>query len=157
MHPLMIAARLTVRDAGGAKQVAPHLDKSHETLTKELDPNFPGGKLGLIDAATIVQATGDRRILQAFAEECRCAVFPLPELAADVDDDTMHHISQMVTDFSVTLRDVSAAVADGRVNDNELDDAVRDWLKLNAAWHRLYAHMIRLNERSGPTELRAVA
>lgn len=156
-HPIMIAARLTVRDAGGAAKVAEHLGKSGHTLTKELDPNFVGGKLGLLDALTIVQATRDLRILQAFADECGCAVMPLPQLAGEVDDDTMRHVGTLVTEFGDVLRDVGAATADGRVTDNEMERVQRQALELQAALMRLLSHVARMNERTRPAPLRAVA
>lgn len=163
IHPVLMAARATVQTWGGNDEVAGKLlrnargePKSGNTLQAELDPNKRDAKLGLLDAVTLVSATGDRRILEAFAEECGCTVLQLPDMSIN-DGDTLKHVSKLVAEFGDVLRDVSEATADGSVSDNELQTIHTQSLELIGALHALQAHCTRLNERAKPAALRAVA
>lgn len=155
MHPLLIAARLVVRDMGGADQAARHLGKSGSTLAHEIDPNYPSAKLGLLDAATLSAAASDARIASAFAAECGGVYLQLPQAASEADDDTMRHITALVGEFGDVLREVSSAAADGCVTDNELDRVQREAVEVIAGLQRLLVHLAQRNQAAKPLLRRA--
>lgn len=153
MDPL-IAARLVVRDAGGADSIAPHLGKSADTLRHELNPNDRTAKLGLQDAVTITQVAKDLRILTAFASECGAMVVPLPAVA-DNGDGSVEAVAKLAREFGDYLSKVSEAVSDGRVTDNELQRCERELGEMVQAAQQLQALIAALNRAAKPQALRA--
>jgi hypothetical protein len=118
MNPID-AARLVVRDyPGGAASLAPRLGKAASSLSHEVDPNFRGAKLGLEDAVTITQLTGDMRILAAFAAECGFSLLPLPDAAVSTSC-AITAVASVMHETADVLRTVSATMADGVVTPNE--------------------------------------
>jgi hypothetical protein len=162
MHPLLTAARLLVRDMGGAEDAAKHLGKRGSSLNHELDPNYEGAKFGLLDAATLTQAAlaeGVRdaaRIATAFAAECGGTFLPLPQ-SAQTHDDTLRHVSELVTAFGQALAEVTKAVEDGKVNDNELATVQAESLQVIGALQRLVVHLGQLNAAGKPAHIRRAA
>lgn len=146
MHPVMIAARLLVRDMGSADVAAPHLGKSASTLSHELDPNYKGAKLGLLDALTLTQASGDDRIATAFAAACGGVFLKLPQDGSQAGDDTVQHVTRVVGEFGDVLREVSGSTADGQVSDNELVRVQAEALEAIGALQRMLAHLAQLNQ-----------
>lgn len=158
MHPLLIAARLLVRDMGGADEAAKHLGKSGTTLSHELNPNDRTAKLGLLDAATLTQASGNHLLATAFAAECGGVFLPLPDLAvAAGGQDTLGKVSKLVTEFGDVLREVASRTADGVVCDNDLAVLQAECLQLMSAQQDMLVHLARLNQAGKPPMLRAVA
>lgn len=142
MDPL-IAARLTVRDHGGAGVIAPQLGKSQSSLSHELDPHCRGAKLSLLDAVSIAQLTGDARIPTAFAAECGGMFVPLPTVPADDPDTqaTMAHLGRVSSEFGDLVSTTAGRIADGSVSDNDLAAIEREYADLVVAGQRLLTHL----------------
>lgn len=133
------AARLVVRDyPGGAASLAPRIGKAAGSLSHEIDPNFRGAKLGLEDAVTITQLTGDMRVLAAFAAECGYSLLPLPDATVSTSC-AITAVASVMHEAGDVLRAVSATVADGVVTQNEkascrreIGEAIRALMQVDA-------------------------
>lgn len=158
MHPLLIAAKLTVRNMGGAELAARHLGKSPSTLAHELDPNCAHAKFGLLDAATLVEASGDTRIAAAFAAECGGMFLLLPRVDdSAAGEDTSRLFAKLAAEFGDVLTAAGAAVADGRVTDRELGEVQKQGLELMGALQSLMVHLGQRNQAAKGPALQAVA
>lgn len=147
-HPLLIAARLVVRDMGGAERAAEHIGASESALRHQLNPNDRANKLGLLDAATLSNASGDTRIAEAFAHECGGVFIAMPQVpgASATGPTTMEHAGKLATELGELLASAAAAVRDGDVKDSELREVMAKGVDMMAAWQGLMVHMGQLNE-----------
>lgn len=150
-HPLLIAARLVVRDMGGAERAALHLGKGESTLRHELNPNDAKNKLGLLDAATLSQASRDSRIAEAFAAECGGVFIALARSEDTPEGDTtMEYAGRLATELGELLTSAAKAVSDGTVTDDELRAVMAKGVTMASAWQDLMVHMGRLNQAGKP-------
>lgn len=146
-HPLLIAARLVVRDMGGAERAAEHIGASESALRHQLNPNDRANKLGLLDAATLSAASGDTRIAEAFAAECGGVFIAMPQATvATGGPTTMEHAGKLATELGELLASTAEAVRDGEVKDSELREVMAKGVDMMTAWQSLMVHMGRLNE-----------
>ncbi|EYC51714.1 hypothetical protein AZ34_11960 [Hylemonella gracilis str. Niagara R] len=147
-----VAANVVHDYPGGAVSLAPRVGKNPTTLAHEL--NGTGvAKLGLMDAERIVQATGDLRILEAFALNCRQMLVPLPDLPADpVVDESISRLAVAAREFGDYCREVAVSLADGQVSDNELARIDREAGELIASLHGVRAAVAQINLRGKPAE-----
>ena len=151
MNPL-VAARLAVRDHGGAAAVAPLIGKAASSLCHELDVRVRTAKLGLLDAISIAQVTGDNRIPTAVAAECGGLFLPLPTMPAD-DPDTnasLEHIGRLSKEFGELVSTTASRIADGAVSDNDLIAIEAEYADLVVAGQRLLAHLRARNLAEKP-------
>lgn len=152
-HPLLIAAQHVVRKMGGNDIAARHLGKSVHTMRHELQEDYDGAKLGLLDACMLSQAAADTRIAAAFAMECGGTFVPLPDLPEEGDGaDTMRHVSTLVKEFGDVLSEVSSRAADGDISDNDLAALQRESLEMMAALQGLMSHLTHRNAAGKPRE-----
>jgi hypothetical protein len=157
MKTLLLAARAVVQEMGGVKAVAQALGCNATTLAHELDPNYEGAKLGVDRALQIDQLHGEGRIATAFASASGGVFMPLPKAAGGAGDDTLQHVSRLVSEFGDVLREVSSSTADGRITDNELQQFLAEALQVQGALNALIAHLSRLNQAAKPQHLQRVA
>ena len=105
----------------GAASLAPRLGKSPTTLCHEVKPP-PGSmaKFGLVDAVKATDLTEDFRILHAFAEAVnhRCVKVTIPEV--DSHQDLLGAMSTFAKETAEALLAMHAAIADGRISENEI-------------------------------------
>lgn len=155
---LLDAAYHTVHDyPGGPDALAQRLGKHATTLRHEVRP--PAGstaKLGLQTARTIMEFSGDHRILHALATEMGQFCIPLPALP-EGNEGSADELSRLAREFSDVVGAVATAMADGRVTDNELRMLERQSGELVAAVQRMLRHFSQLNAASKPIALRTVA
>lgn len=154
------AAYHTVHDyAGGSASLAPRLGKNPGTLSHEVKPPKDStAKLGLIDAIKIMAMTGDHRMLHATAAELGHLCVPMPT-AEQVGETSAEHLSRIAREFADVLGEVSTAMGDGRVSDNELRRIERQWSELVAAGQLMLRHFTAMNHAARPEEglkLRAI-
>lgn len=144
---VMTAAYHLVHDyPGGPESLAPRLDKSPSTLGHECKPGYPGAKLGLVTAVRMSVLAQDRRILNAFAAEMGCVVVPtsapaLPDLQA------LMALGALASAFAEVVQEATAAMADGRVSDNELHRLEREGGDLLVALQGVL-HVARANNQA---------
>jgi hypothetical protein len=123
---LLDTVRRQVRNyPGGIDVVALRLGKSVSTLEKELR-GAPGFKLGAEDAAEIsamcmeVRSEHAGAYATALAARMNCMLVPMP-LEAEVRDSECYRAACEVSRQAAShLSEVLAALADGRITDNEL-------------------------------------
>lgn len=158
---------MNVRDAayhlvhdypGGAEALAPRLGKRANSLSAEVAPNpvlgshgRPAAKLGLLEALTIMQMSSDHRVLHAMAAELGYLNIPLPRLV-DEDDDSdattaALRLGELAREFAEVMGAAVAALADGRLTDNELRRVETEWGHLVAHGQQLLALFVSMNQQ----------
>ena len=147
------AARLVARDyPGGAAALAPRLGKSPSTLQKEI-LGAAGYKLGLADAVTITQLSGDRRIANAFAEEVGGVLMLLPD-PAQAGGCALQAIGAVTRELGDYVGRVSEALSDGSVSDHELLACDAELAELILAAQRLQLLVRARNDAAKPAHER---
>lgn len=118
MNEIDAAYNLVHDYPGGADSLGPRVAKNPITLCHEV-AEVGTAKFGLKTAVKVSVASGDKRILEAFAAKMGCWVLPLP-LALQLDDDgCMVRLSDILRDSSDLVRESVADLADRKINDNE--------------------------------------
>lgn len=145
------AAYHTVHDyPGGVAELASRLGKHVTTLNHEVRPPVhSSAKLGLLDAAKVMDFADDNRILDALAAARGCMVVPLPRLAVE-DGASFEHVARIAREFAEFMAEVATDMADGRISDNELARIEREFGELVATGQRLLAHCQALNAAGKP-------
>jgi len=138
---------------GGAKAVAPRIEKRPSSLNHEL-VGRGSAKFGLVDAVKVTQLYNDLRILNAFAAECGCLVLPMVELEAGEADDVMLSMADMAREFSELVANAIQAKADNKVTANELARLKRDWAELVSHGQRFISGMSKQHEAGKPVPVR---
>lgn len=105
---------------GSVASLAPRLDKSPTQLSHEVSKTG-AAKLGLETAAHITDMTGDDRILIAWAARRGYMLLPAPDAVELGGDRVMEALSRFLSESADVVQEVSASLADGTVNRNELD------------------------------------
>lgn len=147
---LLLAAYHTVHDyRGGASTLGTLLGKAGGTLSHEVcPPEGSKAKLGLLDAAKIVEISRDQRIAHAFAARCGGMFVPLAGL--DVDAPDMAQIAEVAREFADVMAEAAKGLADGTVTDNELGRIEREWGELVQRGGQMLAHFRALNAAGKP-------
>lgn len=129
---------------GGAAALGLRMGKSN--LSGEVNPNVKTAKLGLEDAVRVMLLADDYRILYAMAADCRhFPPVPMPDgLSLDATP-CMQTLSETAKEFSDVVSTVAAGLADGRVTDNDLADALREWSELIVKGQVLMQQLAALN------------
>lgn len=135
MDVLTAAYNVVTDYPGGAQALAPQMGKSASTLSHELNRNYPGAKLGLLDAVKLTVLTGDRRILEAFDEACKGPV-RVEQLTGGA---AFAAISRMANEFGELVQVTSTAWVDGNISGTELDRLERETGELIGACKYLLA------------------
>lgn len=144
MDAVLYAACNTAEDfPGGTSAIAAAIGKNKFSLMHELS-GTGSAKLGLVDAVKIMKRAKDLRIGHAIAAEVGCMLLPLPEALLVEGDDTMRDLASVTKEFSDVMHQVSASAADGRISDNEMARAEREWAELMAAGVQM---MVRLRAK----------
>ncbi len=147
MSPLDAAYNVVHDYPGGSIALAPRIDKSSTTLSHELTQTG-SSKLGLMTALKITQLTGDMRILNAFASNCKCMVIQLPDEGMEVN--SYQQLANLAREFSEFVQSVSESVSDGSVTDNELDRVRQELGQLVVAAQKIDSHLASINLNSKP-------
>lgn len=125
------AAYHTAHDfPGGVPALAQRMAVSHNTLTHKVGLNNFTHHLTLREAQTMMDVTGDVRVLHALAAPLG---FVCVNLRADGAATTLEQVMNMAKEFGEVLVSVNVAVADGRVTHNEMQDCERQAAELMAA------------------------
>jgi hypothetical protein len=153
---VMDAARNMAEDyPGGARALALRIDKNPTTFSHELN-GTGDAKLGLVTAVKASKRTGDRRVLNAFADEMGCMVLPLPEALNVEGNDALLLASKLAGEFNDVVQSFVEAVSDGKVTGNEIERLHRQWAELQLAGQAVVRFAEALHESSKPEALRAV-
>jgi hypothetical protein len=155
MDVLHAAMNLVHDHPGGAQDLGPKIGKAGSTLSHEVNPQYPHAKLGLLDALKLSVVSGNRGILNAFAAECGCLVLPMVQNAGG-DGDTLNALGAMAREFGELVAEVSCAMADGRVSDNEMARVETEAGQLMQALQRVVG-VLKASNMAGRPELRVAA
>lgn len=146
MDTMTAAFNLVHGYPGGAVTLAPVLGKNPATLSHEVNPNYPGAKLGLEDAVKLSVWSRDRSIVQAFASQLGCMLLPLPD--ARLNCTSFEAIAAMAKEFGDLVAEVSEAVSDNKVNANELKRVQAEAAQLVACVETTVAHLASMVEKA---------
>lgn len=140
------AAYHTVHDyPGGCASLAPRMGKSPTTLAHEVSGQG-AAKFGLLDAAKLMDMTGDLRILMAMATSAGQMLVPLPTVDVRSSDDCMQRLAGTVQEFGDLCREVAVDLADGTISDNELARIDKECGQLIASVHALRESLAHRNQ-----------
>jgi hypothetical protein len=145
----MAAFRLVRDFPGGAQALAGVVGKSATSLSHEVNPNYPGAKLGLADAVTLSEWTGDRQVLNAFAANMSCMVVPLVAAVPGAEG-AAAYTATLASEFGQLMAACAAGLADGTVTDNERAHIEREGAELMSALQRLLGEVRAINVASKP-------
>lgn len=110
----------------GAVGLAARLDKNPGTFLNELAAGCETAKLGLGTAVAMSLATGDPRILHAFADALGYVAVCRPDPAAEASDSALLDLflsrDSLLGEFGLV---VQQALADGRISAEEMGDIKR--------------------------------
>ncbi len=153
---LLDAARQLVRGyPGRVDAMAQRLGKNPGTLRHEV-AGAPTYKLGAEDLEEMTLLALEVRqpnalvAVATLAANCGQMLVPLPQLAADLDDDCMRQLTEAVKDFGQLCTEVSADLVDGRISDNELARIDADSSQLIARLGLLREALARRNREDKP-------
>lgn len=140
----------------GIQALAKELGFNETTLTQQLN-RTGSAKLGVEDLVLMTQFTGDLRALNAMAAECKCMVLPVPESMTVEGDDAMHLVSKLMAELNDTVQAYVAAMSDGKVTGNEVENIKRQGGELQIALQKLVGHAVSMHQAALPAALRSVA
>jgi hypothetical protein len=125
-NPVALAAYRTVRDfrrggRRGAQALAPMLGKAPGTLSNEVNPDVTTHKLGVEDAVAVMLAAGDFQLADAIEAELGRVATPMPDFADVSDMELLDAWADWHRDTGETAGAIKAALADGRIDRQELD------------------------------------
>jgi len=106
---------------GGAVKLARVTKLNPGTLTNKANPRMPSHELKLSEAVAIQRATGDFRILQAFAAELGFAVVPIESHAGVSDVEVLTAYAKFHSGLGKTSQLISDAFEDGRITRQEFE------------------------------------
>lgn len=154
MDAMLHAACNTCEDfPGGTSAMAGAIGKNKFSLMHELSATG-SAKLGLVDAVKIMKRARDLRIGHAIASEVGCLLLPLPESLLVEGDDTMRDLASVTKEFSDVMQQVSESAADGRISDNEMARAEREWAELMAVGAQMMARLRAKHQAGRPDTVR---
>lgn len=128
----------------GLSKIAVWLRKSECTLRKEANPNDISAKAGFVDVVEATEFTGNLVALNAFAAHVGCIVIKMPDGSSG---DTFRDLSTMAKEFGEMVAEVSSAMGDARITDNELMRVEREAHQLIAAVQTTMLHLAAMNAR----------
>lgn len=121
MNPLQAAREIARSFPGGAAALAKRLKRNSTTFSHELCP--PAGslaKLGLATAIAMTEEANDDRILFAWAVSRGYACVKLEVPDRDRPGNLLSDYAAFARKTSKALADVSGAIEDGRITENEI-------------------------------------
>ncbi len=115
---------------GGVPALAQRMGMSQNTLAHKVSLHNETHHLTLREAVTMQEVSQDKRIAQAM---CAALGGVFLDLGCDRKHTTMEQVMHMAAEFGDVLGSVNAAVADGQVTPNEMQDCERQAAELMAA------------------------
>ncbi len=118
------AAYHTVHDyPGGSESLGPRVDISAAVLRNKVNPNNSTHHLTFSEAQRITAMTGDHRMLQAWAHAEGYLLVKAPAAGADSSDAAvLEQVASMLMDQGQFAASINAALADGDVNQAEMQE-----------------------------------
>jgi hypothetical protein len=153
MTDVVAAAEAAVRAyPGSTKMVAAMMGKNASTLASEL-LEASASKLGLRDAVKISQVTGDKAILNAFAQALNCAVIELDHPLSGADP--MYLLSQFSISFARYVEVCADAASKARPSFNHLQALERRWLAHVALGQEIVTYLRAAYDHGKPESMKA--
>lgn len=136
------AAYHTVHDyPGGSESLGARVDISAAVLRNKVNPNNTTHHLTLAEAQRIAAMTGDHRMLQAWAHAEGYLLVKAPAAGADSSDAAvLEQVASMLMDQGQFAASINAALADGDVNQAEMQE-------IAAAARRFMTSIVNIKQR----------
>ncbi|WP_291329029.1 phage regulatory CII family protein [Desulfovibrio sp. UCD-KL4C] len=119
--------------------------KSHWTLYKELNPEDPGGKMGVLDLVPLMKTCGSTRPLEAIAQQMDMAVIPLPKAgftSKSLEDD----MNRTTKEFGDAVVKFASIMEDGKITPcefAEFDKEVMELISTALFWRNGIKSMVK--------------
>jgi hypothetical protein len=153
------ALLLARRYPNGIEAISQAMGKSPETLRKELT-GAHGYKWGVDDEELMISLCQAAKVADPLAPIAAAALNAgamLVELAtADGENHSLKDLAEAAREFGEFVATYAAAVADGKVNGNELKDIEREAGELMTAMQHCLREARKQHEAAKPAHLRAV-
>lgn len=127
---------------------------SESSLQKKVNARYPGAHCSPEQAMRIMEHTGDHGYFFAQGRRLGYVSLPLPQLADGVDASTVQLMTSSIKEFGELMTEVAADLANGKVNDNEMDRIEKEGLEAIAAIPQMIAHAQQLNAAGKPSSVR---
>lgn len=136
------AAYHTVHDyPGGSESLGPRVDISAAVLRNKVNPNNTTHHLTLAEAQRIAAMTGDHRMLQAWAHAEGYLLVKAPAAGAESSDAAvLEQVASMLMDQGQFAASINAALADGDVNQAEMQE-------ITAAAQKFMTSIVNIKQR----------
>jgi hypothetical protein len=144
---ILDAFHQTVHDApGGCESLAPRMDMSAAVLRNKANPNNAANKPLLVDADRVMGLTGDYRVLHALARNHGFVCVKVEEGAAS-DMAVLELVTRVMAAEGDVGTEVTRALADGRVTQDELERIHAAIKKAEGALEQMFARLKGMAER----------
>ncbi len=145
---LQMACYHAVHDfSGGVGAVAGAHGKSAATLQNKLNPNLDSHVLNISDLEQIAITTQDERVLQTVCSWYGAGYFILPKCDTD-EAGLLEKSAELTRELGELMQEVSASLADGKVNPDEVRALDKALMECTAA----AAGLVELAKRIGGVE-----
>lgn len=128
---------------GGVGAIAGMHGKNAAVLQNKLNPNLNSHNLNISDLEMIAITTHDTRILQSICSWFGAGYYVLPLCDTD-ETGLLEKSSVLARELGELMGAVSSALADGKVNQDEVAEMERQLLEMMAAGQALVAHAKRV-------------
>lgn len=116
-----LAAFNTIHDyPGGSIALAPQMGVSASYLRSAVNPNSPEFSLSLERVDKLMSLTGDKRILQALADNQGCAVVELPKFEIS-DVAVLESYTTVIGELGEFSTAFNQSLSDGKITRNEFE------------------------------------
>lgn len=130
MDVLDAAYRTVHAYPGGAASLGPRMGKSRTALSHEVRPPVGStAKLGLLDALTIIEFSGDHSIIHAACDRLG-GMFIKLDAPVDESTDYGQRMSMVAKEFAQLMSEVAVSTADRKISINELRRIEKAWSDL---------------------------
>jgi len=134
----------------GVKALAFKLSITPQTLYSDVDPKSIGrrtNKLGFLDWQVLLSETGDLSSLDAVEQAHGRIGLPVPKPSEDMTDVSwVEYCALVVKEAGEAAAEVAGSIADGHIDDEELDECIQQTYESMEADAGLYLALTKLRE-----------
>lgn len=128
---------------GGVAAIAGMHGKNASVLQNKLNPNQDSHRINISDLEMIAISTQDHRIIQSVCSWFGAGYFILPRCKTD-ETGLLEKSAELTRELGELMSAVSNALADGRVDRDEVAEMEKQLLELMAAGQSLVVHAKRV-------------
>ncbi|SDV47930.1 phage regulatory CII family protein [Chitinasiproducens palmae] len=132
--------------AGGSESLAPRIGMSPAVLRNKVNPNNATHHLTVAELDRLIGVTGDVRPLRALVHQHGYVMIPVSADGCAADLDVVEHLAVLMVRQGAVGKSVYETLADGRVEQHEVDHVKRNALAVSEALQHLVAALQGMSE-----------